>query len=136
MANWLGIQPDAVLNAKDCTFDTGKLHPSYRPTSRTQPLTVSLQPTMHVAQFKYTVGHPEITSNDMIDILIKRELTRTTGQLNDEIFEEVEDSLAGMFGDDGAWRTLGVFDSMTRTVGRAANRIFVGKELCEYFSGR
>ncbi|KAE9389808.1 cytochrome P450 [Gymnopus androsaceus JB14] len=81
------------------------------------------------SQFAYTVGHPEITSNDMIDILIKRELTRTIGTLNTEIFEEVEASMEGLFG-DGEWKQVGVFDSLTRTVGRAANRVFVGKELC------
>jgi hypothetical protein len=82
------------------------------------------------AQFTYTVGHPEITSNDMIDLLIKRELTRTIGSLNDEILEEVVDSLEILYGTDGRWRRVGVFDTLTRTVGRAANRVFVGKELC------
>ncbi|THU95307.1 cytochrome P450, partial [Dendrothele bispora CBS 962.96] len=104
MTNWLAAQPDAILNAKDCTFDT--------------------------AQFTYTVGHPEITSNDMIDLLIKRELTRTIGSLNHLLIEEIEDSMETIFGTDGLWREVGVFDSLTRTVGRVANRVFVGKELC------
>ena len=25
MGNWLGSRPDAILNAKDCTFETGML---------------------------------------------------------------------------------------------------------------
>lgn len=25
MGNWLGSRPDAMLNAKDCTFETGTL---------------------------------------------------------------------------------------------------------------
>ncbi|KAJ7042980.1 cytochrome P450 [Mycena alexandri] len=104
MGQWLSSRPDAILNAKDCTFET--------------------------AQFTYTVGHPEITSNDMIDLLIKRELTKKTGALNDVILQEIEGSMEGIFGTDGEWREVGVFDSLTRTVGRAANRIFVGKELC------
>ncbi|KAF8202595.1 cytochrome P450 [Mycena galopus ATCC 62051] len=104
MGNWLASRPDAILNAKDCTFET--------------------------AQFTYTVGHPEITSNDMIDLLIKRELTRTIGTLNKELLEEIEGSMEGIFGTDGEWREVGVFDSLTRTVGRVANRVFVGKELC------
>ncbi|KAH8824882.1 cytochrome P450 [Flagelloscypha sp. PMI_526] len=102
-ANWIASRPDDILNAKDVTFDT--------------------------AQFEYTVGHSEITSNDMIDILIKRELTRTVGLLNREITEEVVDSMDGLFG-NGEWITTGVFDSLTRIVGRAANRTFVGKDLC------
>ncbi|CAL1703350.1 unnamed protein product [Somion occarium] len=102
--NWIASRPDALLNAKDCTFET--------------------------AQFTYTVGHPEITSNDMIDILIKRELTRTIGSLNNEILEEVNASMIDIFGTSGEWVDVGVFDSLTRTVGRAANRVFVGAELC------
>ncbi|KAJ7755767.1 cytochrome P450 [Mycena olivaceomarginata] len=104
MGNWLASCSDAILNAKDCTFET--------------------------AQFTYTVGHPEITSNDMIDLLIKRELTRTIGTLNNELLEEIEGSMDGIFGTDGEWREVGVFDSLTRTVGRVANCVFVGKELC------
>lgn len=83
------------------------------------------------AQFTYTVGHPEITQNDMIDLLIKRELTRTIGSLNNEITEEIDSSMEMLFGLDNQWKEVGVFDSLTRTVGRAANRVFVGKELCE-----
>ncbi|CAK5271120.1 unnamed protein product [Mycena citricolor] len=105
MGGWLASRPDAILNAKDCTFET--------------------------AQFKYTVGHPEITSNDMIDLLIKGPLTKTIGALNPELVEEIEGSMETLFGVDGEWRELGVFDSLTRTVGRVANRVFVGKELCK-----
>ncbi|KAJ7457037.1 hypothetical protein FB451DRAFT_1047728 [Mycena latifolia] len=104
MGAWLATRPDELLNAKDCTFET--------------------------AQFTYTVGHPEITSNDMIDLLIKRELTRTIGTLNNELLEEIDGSMEGIFGMDGEWREVGVFDGLTRTVGRVANRVFVGKELC------
>ncbi|KAF7321139.1 hypothetical protein HMN09_00202000 [Mycena chlorophos] len=104
MGSWLASRPDDLLNAKDCTFDT--------------------------AQFTYTVGHESITSNDMIDLLIKRELTRTTGTLNEQLCEEIVGSLEGLYGVDGEWRNVPVFDTLTRTVGRVANRIFVGKELC------
>ncbi|KAJ7880796.1 cytochrome P450 [Mycena olivaceomarginata] len=101
---WIAQVPDEILNAKDCTYDN--------------------------VQFKYTVGHPEILSNDMIDLLIKRELTRTTGTMNVELVEEIDDSLARLFGNDGQWRKVGVFDTLTRTVGRVSSRVFVGKELC------
>ncbi|KAF7297355.1 hypothetical protein MIND_00969000 [Mycena indigotica] len=104
MGSWLASHPDEILNAKDCTFDT--------------------------AQFTYTVGHESITSNDMIDLLIKRELTRTIGTLNDLLVEEIVSSIETLYGLDGEWREVPVFDSLTRTVGRVANRIFVGKELC------
>ncbi|KAJ7460275.1 cytochrome P450 [Mycena latifolia] len=103
MGAYIAAIPDEVLNAKDCTYDN--------------------------VQFKYTVGHPEILANDMIDLLIKRELTRTTGTMNRELTEEIDDSFDSMFGGDG-WKEIGVFDSLTRTVGRVSSRVFVGKELC------
>ncbi|KAJ7442451.1 cytochrome P450 [Mycena latifolia] len=104
MAPWLASMPDEVLNAKNCTF--------------------------YNVQFKHTVGHPEITSNDMIDLLIKRELTRTTGTLNPELLEEIEASMVDLFGADGETRKVSVYNTIGRTVGRVANRVFVGKELC------
>ena len=84
-----------------------------------------------LAQFEYTVGHPEITNNDMIETLIKRELTRTIGTLNGEILEEVDASLEDIFGVDNEFKEHRIFESMTRTLGRASNRVFVGKELCK-----
>lgn len=81
------------------------------------------------------MGHPEILANDMIDLLIKRELTRTTGTMNAELIDEVNDSLESLFGGDGQWRKVGVFDTLTRTVGRVTSRVFVGKELCESMVG-
>jgi hypothetical protein len=63
MGNWLASCPDAILNAKDCTFETGSLHR----ISKLLPHHLFT----NLAQFTYTVGHPEITSNDMIDLLIK-----------------------------------------------------------------
>ncbi|KAJ7025237.1 cytochrome P450 [Mycena alexandri] len=104
MGPWIAAIPDDILNAKDCTYDN--------------------------VQFKYTVGHPEILQNDMIDLLIKRELTRTTGTMNNELVAEIDDSLESMFGSDGLWRKVGVFDCLTRTVGRVSSRVFVGPELC------
>ncbi|KAJ7753620.1 cytochrome P450 [Mycena maculata] len=104
MAPWLAQMPTEVLHAKNCTF--------------------------YNCQFKHTVGHPEITSNDMIDLLIKRELTRTTGTMNVELLEEIELSMSSLYGSDGQWKKVGVYDTAGKIVGRVANRVFVGKELC------
>ncbi|KAJ6528397.1 cytochrome P450 [Mycena sp. CBHHK59/15] len=104
MGTWLAHMPEEVLNAKNCTF--------------------------YNVQFKYTVGHPEITSDDMIDLLIRRELTRTAGTLNLELLEDIEDSYTKYFGSDGEWRSLRIYHHMGKIVGRVANRSFVGKELC------
>ncbi|KAJ7053953.1 cytochrome P450, partial [Mycena amicta] len=104
MGHWLSQMPDEVLNAKNCTF--------------------------YNVQFKHTVAHPEIYNNDILDLIIRRELTRTAGTMNRELLEDVEDSLAQLFGTDGEWRTRIVHDQMSRVVARVTNRTFVGKELC------
>ncbi|KAF9075520.1 cytochrome P450 [Rhodocollybia butyracea] len=103
MTSWIANIPENILSAKECTFDN--------------------------VQFKYTVGHPEILHSDLIGVLIRRELTRSIGQFNDEIFEEIDFSMQSIFGTDGQWRKVGIYDSFIQTVGSSANRIFVGKEL-------
>ena len=85
-----------------------------------------------LAQFEYTVGHLEITNNDMVETLIKRELTRTIGTLNREILEEVEASVEDIFGVNNELKEYKIFESLTKIIGRAVNRVFVGKELCKY----
>ena len=87
---------------------------------------------IELAQFEYTVGHPEITNNDMVETLIKRELTRTIGTLNREILEEVEASVEDIFGVNNELKEYKIFESLTKIIGRAVNRVFVGKELCKY----
>lgn len=115
--------PEHILNAKNCSFYNGMCLLNFEKLLRN----IFSSPV----QFKYTCqGYPEITSNDMIDLLIKRELTRTVGTLNDAVLEEVDASMANLFGADGEPRNVSVYMAMGRTVGRAVNRIFVGKELC------
>ncbi|KAL0068018.1 hypothetical protein AAF712_004921 [Marasmius tenuissimus] len=89
LINWLAHEPEHILNARDCTFED--------------------------MQFAYTTAHPEIMNNDMLDLMIKRELTRHVGTLNDKICE---------------WREVGVWDSSIRLVVKAANSVFVGSDLC------
>jgi hypothetical protein len=69
----------------------------------------------------------------MLDLLIKRELTRTVGTLNNETVDEITATMDTLFGGPDAgseWREVGVWDAMIRTVARSANRVFVGRELC------
>ncbi|KAK1226155.1 hypothetical protein PQX77_010865 [Marasmius sp. AFHP31] len=111
LINWLAHEPEHVLNARDCTFED--------------------------MQFAYTTAHPEIMNNDMLDLMIKRELTRHVGNLNDKICTEVDVAMGEMFGTgdlaengEGEWREVGVWDSSIRLVVKAANSVFVGSELC------
>lgn len=112
LINWLAHEPEHVLNARDCTFED--------------------------MQFAYTTAHPEIMNNDMLDLMIKRELTRHVGNLNDKIVTEVDFAMGEMFGTgdlaengEGEWREVGVWDSSIRLVVKAANSVFVGSDLCE-----
>ena len=99
------------MNAKDCTFEN--------------------------MQFAYTVQHPEITHNDLLDLMIKRDLTKSVGNLNNEIVQEIQECMEELFGGDvegdgeAEWREVGVWDSMIKLVARSANKVFVGPELCE-----
>lgn len=69
----------------------------------------------------------------MVDLLIKRDLTRTTGTMNEALLDEVEIATASLYGTDGVWKPVGVYASSLLLVGRVANRLFVGKELCGYW---
>jgi hypothetical protein len=114
MIPWLSKQPSAQLNAKDCTFEN--------------------------MQFAYTVQHPEITHNDLLDLMIKRDLTKSVGHLNDVVVEELQGAMQELFEtniDAEGWTRISVWDAMIKTVARSANRVFVGPELCKcpIFSG-
>ncbi|KAF9075522.1 cytochrome P450 [Rhodocollybia butyracea] len=67
--------------------------------------------------------------NDLLGVLIRKELTRSIGQFNNEIFEEIDLSMQSIFGTDGQWRKVNIYNSFIKSVGSSANRIFVGKEL-------
>ncbi|KAJ8081512.1 hypothetical protein PM082_007357 [Marasmius tenuissimus] len=95
---WLSQQPAHTMNAKDCTFEN--------------------------MQFAYTVQHPEITHNDLLDLMIKRDLTKSVGNLNDEIVQEIQECMEELFGGDvegtgrgveGGW-SLGQYDQADREV--------------------
>ncbi|KAJ7763220.1 cytochrome P450 [Mycena maculata] len=83
-----------------------------------------------VLNAKNCTFYNEITNDDMIDLIIRRELTRTTGTLNPELLEDIEDSYVRFYGGDGEWRSRRIYHHMGRIVARVANRAFVGKELC------
>ncbi|KAJ6545083.1 hypothetical protein DFH09DRAFT_927760 [Mycena vulgaris] len=105
MSPWLASMPDEILDAKNCNF--------------------------YNVQFKHTVGHPEITSNDMIDLLIKaRASSGETLSTANSLLSEIEASMIDLFGADGETRKVSVYNTIGQTVGRVANRVFVGKELC------
>ncbi|KAJ7185259.1 cytochrome P450 [Mycena filopes] len=104
MAPWLASVSTKILNAKAFAFNT--------------------------VQFEHTVGHPEIPNNDMVELLIRRELTRSTGTPNSELLEELDAAMKDLIGGDGDFKKVSVYNTMGGITGRITNRIFVGKELC------
>uniref|UniRef100_A0A0W0EXB6 Cytochrome p450 n=2 Tax=Moniliophthora roreri TaxID=221103 RepID=A0A0W0EXB6_MONRR len=104
MTNWLAHQPSHILNAKDCTFES--------------------------QQFAWTLQHPEIQHNDLMDLMIKRDLAKSVGQLNDQIVDEINAVMDELFGNDTEeWKEFGIWDSMIKVVARSANRVFAA-DLC------
>ena len=106
MIHWLAHQPSDLLNARDCTLES--------------------------MQFAYTVCHSKITHNDMLDQLIKKYLTHTTGSLNAKVMDELDLTFGELFGSDTEhWKDVCVWDCIIKTVTWMANRVFVGPKLCE-----
>ncbi|KAJ7765291.1 hypothetical protein B0H16DRAFT_1310111 [Mycena metata] len=104
MAPWLASMSTKILNAKAFAFNT--------------------------VQLKHTVGHPEILNNDMVELLIKRELTRGTGTLDVELLKELDAAMINLIGTQGDFKTVSIYNTMGGIAGRIATCIFVGKELC------
>ncbi|KAJ7460269.1 hypothetical protein FB451DRAFT_1181940 [Mycena latifolia] len=110
------------------------IYPKLIPYTSSAELPVDglMEPYWRPTSFKYTVGHPEILTDDMgghrkIDLLIKRELARTTGTRKCELTEEIDYSCDRMVGGDG-WKEIGATDSLADKVGRVSSRGFLGKE--------
>ena len=77
--------------------------------------------------------------------IIKSELTRQVFTVTPEVCDELRaavDELWGVGpepkdeddpdGEKSEWKTVVLFDSMTKIVARMSNRVFVGLPLCEY----
>ena len=110
MVHWLAHQPSVRLNARDCALEN--------------------------LQSEYTLPHHEIFLTNMIEQLIKKDLTRTIGSLNAEVLEEIEFTFLEQFGSDTEqWKEVCVWDSISKAVARTENRVFVGPELCESPTG-
>ena len=64
--------------------------------------------------------------------MIKRDLSRSIGTLNNEIVEELDVFYNQFLGSDTSeWKEVRVWDCMIKSVVRSANRVFVGPDLCE-----
>jgi hypothetical protein len=102
----------------------------------------------HILQTKYTFPRPEIMDPTVHFDVIKSELTRQVFTVTPEVVDELKEAVDQIWGvendpDDeedeamtGGWKTVVLFDSITKIVARMSNRVFVGLPLCEYLSLR
>jgi cytochrome P450 len=103
---WLIDQPDSVLS----------MHAS----------------TTEDLQLKHTVMDPKlVVHNPVHHHIISTTLTRETGNLVPELYEELCYSMDELWGTDTSqYKEIVVWDVMQRVIGRVTNRVFVGLPMC------
>ncbi|KAH6657410.1 cytochrome P450 [Truncatella angustata] len=103
---WLLDQPDSVLS----------MHAS----------------TSEDLQLQHTIMDPKLVGeNPLHQQLISTTLTRETGNLIPELYDELRQSIDEIWGKDTlTHREVVVWDVMQRVIGRVTNRVFVGLPLC------
>lgn len=66
----------------------------------------------------------------MMDV-IRKDLTRSLGKLQPDVFHDMHKSVDGLFGlDDQQWREVPLFATMQKIIFKSTNRVFVGLPLC------
>ena len=64
--------------------------------------------------------------------LIRRDLTEQLESLTSDIVEEIQEQIDKSWGlDTKEWKEVGVYDTMSKVIHRATNRILVGRPLCK-----
>lgn len=107
MLRWLISQPESHLSAKWAQMDALNI------------------PT--------TFLRPEIGLNPVHEPLIRRDLTSHLDYICGELWGEVGLALQELWGKETeVWRQVNLDYTIRRVVARAANRVFVGDELCMF----
>ena len=82
-------------------------------------------------QLNRTLMDPDLAHKPAHISVISGRLTREIGNLVPDLMDEIQYSIDSLWGTDGGkHNTICVFDSMSRTIGQATNRVFVGLPLC------
>lgn len=106
MLGWLQSQPEAHLSAKWAQMDA-----------------------LNIPE---TFLQPEIGLNPVHEPLVRRQLTAHLDRIAGLMWEEVGLALDEIWGiETERWREINLDYTIRRVVARAANRIFVGEELCK-----
>ena len=105
-ANWIINQPDSILNHDEPHYD-------------------SLQ-VDHAFPSVYAIKNA--THNHTVTV----DLTRQLGSLTGAMADEIETTLAELWGNDTSrWKEVCAWDDITQIVARTTNRTFVGLPLCQ-----
>lgn len=76
---------------------------------------------------------PDIARNTYQEVTIRRDLTRSIGDLIPDIEDELNLGADKYWGvDTHNWNEINVMDTVRKMVTRTSNRIFVGTSLCEF----
>lgn len=111
MLEWLVSQPESHLGAKSAQMDA--------------------------LNIPITFLRADIGLNPAHEPLIRRNLTAHLDQITGHIWDEVGLALKEFWGQDTeVWREVNLDYTIRRVVARASNRVFVGDELCRFFSLR
>ncbi|KIW95735.1 uncharacterized protein Z519_04320 [Cladophialophora bantiana CBS 173.52] len=95
----------------------------------------------HILQTRYTFPKPEIMDPTVHFDVIKSELTRQVFNVTPEVCDELAAAVDHIWGSEAdpdfefysdaeGWKTVVLFDSLTKIIARISNRVFVGLPLC------
>ncbi|KAK8062284.1 hypothetical protein PG997_014381 [Apiospora hydei] len=89
------------------------------------------QRTMDVLQIQHTVMDPELVENPVHHNIVKGVMTRETGNLIPELYDESQHAVSKFWGTEpGVAKEMPVYAAVQQMVSRVTNRVFVGLPLC------
>ncbi|KAK8079169.1 hypothetical protein PG994_002976 [Apiospora phragmitis] len=89
------------------------------------------QRTKDILQTDHTVMEPELVNNPVHHALVKGVMTRETGNLVPELFDEIQHGVGELYGSvPGVTKEITVYTAVQQLVCQITNRVFVGLPLC------
>lgn len=87
--------------------------------------------TRYTLQLDYTVHDHRLADEQPHVPVIKRKLTRETGNVVPELWDEIRASFQDLWGSvAGETKEICTYETVQRAIGRVTNRVFVGLPLC------
>lgn len=90
----------------------------------------ALGPQTEEMQAPYTVRDKEIWINKLHLGVVRKQLTKDLPLLTENIAEELAIGFERHWGSPSKWKAVPAWDSVSKIVSQAANRVFVGIPLC------